>query len=48
MCGGGWEPVDDKYGQRVVEILVPKLVDAGFTIVSGFMYEVDMEALDGY
>jgi DNA processing protein len=32
------------YGARVVEMLVPKLVDAGFTIVSGFMYGVDMAA----
>ena len=32
------------YGERVVEKLVPQLVQAGFTIVSGFMYGVDQAA----
>ena len=32
------------YGERVVEKLVPQLVAAGFTIVSGFMYGVDQAA----
>lgn len=33
-----------EYGRRVIEKLVPKLVDQGWTIVSGFMYGVDQEA----
>lgn len=33
-----------QYGRMVVEILVPKLVAAGYTIVSGFMYGVDQAA----
>lgn len=32
------------YGQRVVEKIVPELVNAGVTIVSGFMYGVDQAA----
>lgn len=30
-----------QYGQKVVELLVPQLVEDGWTIVSGFMYGVD-------
>ncbi len=33
-----------QYGQRVIEKIIPNLVDAGVTIVSGFMYGVDQEA----
>lgn len=33
-----------QYGRMVVEKLVPQLVEAGFTIVSGFMYGVDQAA----
>ena len=33
-----------QYGRIVVEKLVPQLVDAGYTIVSGFMYGVDQAA----
>ena len=33
-----------EYGKRVVERLVPKLVEKGIVIVSGFMYGVDSEA----
>ena len=33
-----------QYGERVVEKLVPGLVDQGYTIVSGFMYGVDQAA----
>ena len=33
-----------EYGRRVVESLVPRLVDQGWTVVSGFMYGVDQEA----
>lgn len=32
------------YGERVIEKIVPVLVDAGVTIVSGFMYGVDQKA----
>ena len=32
------------YGQRVIEKIIPPLVNAGITIVSGFMYGVDQEA----
>jgi DNA processing protein len=32
------------YGRRVVEKMVPCLVSAGVTVVSGFMYGVDQEA----
>ena len=32
------------YGQRVIESLIPPLVNAGVTIISGFMYGVDQEA----
>lgn len=32
------------YGERVIEKIVPVLVDAGVTIISGFMYGVDQEA----
>lgn len=32
------------YGQRVIEKIVPILVENGVTIVSGFMYGVDQEA----
>lgn len=33
-----------EYGRRVIEKLVPQLVQNGWTIVSGFMYGVDQEA----
>lgn len=33
-----------EYGRRVVEKIIPGLVQDGFTIVSGFMYGVDQEA----
>lgn len=33
-----------QYGRMVVEMLVPKLVAEGYTIVSGFMYGVDQVA----
>lgn len=33
-----------EYGRRVTELLVPKLVDQGKIIVSGFMYGVDQTA----
>ena len=33
-----------QYGRMVVEKLVPQLVEAGFTIASGFMYGVDQAA----
>lgn len=33
-----------QYGRMVVELLVPQLVAAGYTIVSGFMYGVDQAA----
>lgn len=32
------------YGQRIIESLIPPLVDAGVTIISGFMYGVDQTA----
>lgn len=32
------------YGERVIEKIVPPLVDAGITIVSGYMYGVDQKA----
>lgn len=32
------------YGKQVIEKLIPPLVDAGVTIISGFMYGVDQEA----
>lgn len=32
------------YGQRVLEKIVPVLVEAGVTIISGFMYGIDQEA----
>ncbi|MEK7526170.1 MAG: DNA-processing protein DprA [Patescibacteria group bacterium] len=32
------------YGRQVLEKIIPPLVDAGITIVSGFMYGVDQEA----
>lgn len=32
------------YGEKVIEILIPRLVEEGWTIVSGFMYGVDMAA----
>ena len=32
------------YGRTVIEKIIPPLVDAGVTIVSGFMYGVDQEA----
>ena len=32
------------YGERVIEKLVPQLVNEGWTIVSGFMYGVDQAA----
>ena len=32
------------YGKRIVEDFVPVLVDAGVTIVSGFMYGIDQLA----
>ncbi|OGG03146.1 DNA protecting protein DprA [Candidatus Gottesmanbacteria bacterium RBG_16_37_8] len=33
-----------QYGQRVIENLLPPLIDAGITIISGFMYGVDQAA----
>jgi len=33
-----------EYGRRVIEKLVPKLVDSGWTIVSGMMYGMDQAA----
>lgn len=33
-----------QYGRMVVEKLVPQLVEAGYTIISGFMYGVDQTA----
>ena len=33
-----------EYGRRVVDKLIPRLVDEGYTIVSGFMYGVDQAA----
>ena len=32
------------YGQRVIEKMIPGLVQQGYTIVSGFMYGVDVAA----
>src|SRR3989344_2462460 len=32
------------YGQRIIEQLIPPLVDAGITVISGFMYGVDQAA----
>ncbi len=32
------------YGERVIEKIVPPLIDAGITIVSGYMYGVDQKA----
>ena len=32
------------YGERVIEKIIPPLVDAGVTIVSGYMYGVDRKA----
>lgn len=33
-----------QYGQRIIESLIPPLVSAGITIISGFMYGVDQTA----
>ncbi|OGG07199.1 DNA protecting protein DprA [Candidatus Gottesmanbacteria bacterium RIFCSPHIGHO2_02_FULL_40_24] len=33
-----------QYGQRVIDNLLPPLVDSGITIISGFMYGVDQAA----
>ncbi len=33
-----------EYGRRVVEMVVTELVQAGYTIISGFMYGIDQEA----
>lgn len=33
-----------RYGERVIESLLPPLVEAGVTIISGFMYGVDQAA----
>ena len=33
-----------QYGQRIIERIIPSLVSAGITVVSGFMYGVDQEA----
>lgn len=33
-----------EYGRRVIEKLVPQLVQDGWTVISGFMYGVDQEA----
>ena len=33
-----------QYGQRIIESLLPPLINAGVTIISGFMYGVDQQA----
>src|SRR3989344_1287910 len=33
-----------QYGQRIIQSILPQLIEAGATIISGFMYGVDQEA----